>query len=294
MARHRILVQLHGGLGNQLFQAAAGLSLAQRTGGQILFDLSRFRGNNIRQFALDGLPHGAGLFEGGRRTGLAKLAAKARNALAGQKVLPPRGWRGAVYEEAGSAFDLRFEQLAGEVLLAGYFQDLRYFAAVADVVRQGFDMRAVASPQAQALAAQLDGPNSIALHIRRGDYAANAAVAQAHGVLPDSYYEQALQQVRQAHPQSVLFVFSDDTTVADQKAALWDGTAMRGQSARDDLWLMSQCHHSIIANSTFSWWAAWLKKQPAGVTIAPARWFADERLNESLAQSLFPAEWMSL
>jgi len=290
----QIVVQLHGGLGNQMFQAAAGLALATRLGGRLAFDLSRFRQKSLRAYALGQLPIAA---DAGAvpRPGLAdRLKAKAGKLVGGSGIKRPAGWRGGVHVEGEFHYEERFAALTGDTLLAGFFQSPRYFAGAESRIRAAFDAAPVLSRATAALADDLAGEDSVAVHIRRGDYAGNEEAGRVHSLLEDAYYEHALGLVRRAVPQARVKVFSDDPAAAVQKALAWQAQAVAGTSALEDLWLMSRCRHHVIANSSFSWWSAWLDERPGGLIIAPRQWFSREKQLTTHVGDLFPDGWILL
>ena len=290
----QVLVQLHGGLGNQMFQAAAGIALAARLGGALSFDLSRFRDKGLRAYALGQLPVEATIYEAGRTAPIARLRAKASKLFGGAGIKRPRGWQGRIHAEPHYHYDPAFAAITGSTLLAGFFQSPRYFAGFEPKIRAAFDAAAAMSPPALATAALLAGDDSVALHIRRGDYANDARARAVHGTLADAYYERALALVRQAVPSARVFVFSDDPAVAAEKAQAWHGTCVAGASALEDLWLMSRCRHHIIANSSFSWWSAWLDDRPSGLVVAPRHWLSREKQITTHVGDLFPEGWILL
>lgn len=291
----RVLAQLHGGLGNQLFQAAAGLALADRLGGRLWFDISRFRDRGLRAYALADLPVGADIWPSARPGLGEKLRARFDKILGGKGIRRPPGWRGAVHAEPHYHYDPGFERLAGEVMLAGFFQSPRYFAGREALIRARLDPAGAMGADARQAAERLGGEDSIAVHIRRGDYDRDPRAAAVHGVLDDAYYDRAMALVRErAGGACRVFVFSDDATFAAGRAARWGGEAMAGQGALEDLWLMSRCRHHIIANSTFSWWSAWLDARPGGTVVAPAQWFAPSMLAQTRIDDLFPPGWARL
>jgi hypothetical protein len=290
----QILAQLHGGLGNQMFQAAAGIALATRLGGTLSFDLSRFRDKGLRAYALGPLPIGATIHEAGKPGQAARLRAKAEKFFGGVGIRRPRGWRGRIYAERHYHYDPAFAAINDSTLIAGFFQSPLYFAGYETQIRAAFDAVPAMSAPARASAATLAGEDSVALHIRRGDFASDARARAVHGMLADGYYERALALVRKAVPEARLFVFSDDPAVAAEKAQAWRGTVMTGTSALEDLWLMSRCRHHIIANSSFSWWSAWLDERPSGLTIAPRQWMARDKQITTYVGDLFPEGWILL
>ena len=285
-----IHVQLHGGLGNQMFQAAAGLALAARHQAGLAFDLSRFRAQGLRAYAL--APFGLKAETLPQKPGVTAEIRRAFQRITGGKDRPP-GFAGRFYREPHFHVDPAFEQLPDGVMIAGYFQSPRYFAQNAGFVASAFAPEKLAGPRALALADALDGENSIALHLRRGDYAADPRAAAIHGVLGWDYYDRAVEQVRTHHPDARVFVFSDNPAAAAEGAARWaNSEVMAGESAGDDFFLMSRARHHIIANSSFSWWSAWLDQRPGGIRIAPRNWFAAGSRHDT--RDLCPADWLRL
>lgn len=289
-SRPEVAIQLLGGLGNQMFQAAAGLALAERNGARLIFDISRFRDKGLRAFALEpfGLEaeirtEGQGLV--GR--GLATLGLKPRH--------QPDWWRGHFYREPGFRYDASFPALPASVMIQGYFQSPRYFEPISERIADQFAPEKLASEAAMTQAGKLAGDDSVAIHIRRGDYAADPRAAAVHGVLPEGYYREAIRFVRERVPAARFFIASDDATIAASLAAGLPGAeVLSGKSAGDDLFLMSRCRHHIIANSSFSWWSVWLDRRPGGMRIAPEAWFTPEALATRPIDDLIPADWVRL
>jgi len=290
LSRPEVAVQLHGGLGNQMFQAAAGLALTRRHGARLVFDLSRFRANGLRSFALQ--PFG---LEAEIRAGGQGLGGRIRAAVGLRPRHQPDWWRGPFHREPGFAYDPAFEALQPPVMISGYFQSPRYFSAFGPEIARLFSLEKLASDEALEQADELAGEDSVALHIRRGDYVHDRNAAAVHGILPENYYREAIRFVREQVPQARFFIASDDASTATNHAALVHGAkVLRGKSAGDDLFLMSRCRHHIIANSSFSWWSAWLDQRPGGLRIAPHAWFTPEALKTRPIDDLIPAGWVRL
>ena len=293
-----VLVQLHGGLGNQLFQAAAGLALADRMGARLMVDLARFRDRSLRGYALAPLPVGAQIWPGGGPGMIERLRARFDKARGGKGVRRPPGWRGKVHAEPHYHYDPAFEalsgDLSGDVLIAGFFQSARYFEGREALVRARFDASGAVSDHARACAALLAGEDSVAVHIRRGDYVNDPRAAAVHGALTEDYYLRALDHVRAQAPHARVFVFSDDPAFAASCAARWGGESMAGASALDDLWLMSLCRRHVIANSSFSWWSAFLDPRPDAMVIAPVQWFAPAMMAKTRVEDVYPPHWLRM
>lgn len=287
-----VRVEMLGGLGNQLFQAAAGYALAKRLGAALQFDVSRYRQSGSRAYALDGLAHGAEVV--GQSTWLSQRMNRVRRALSFGRPFAPAGWAGGAFREHSYAYDNRFETLTGSQYLSGYFHSARYFAPFEDDVRRAFDLAQVASPEAKAKAASLPA-QSLAVHVRIGDFKSENVFNTVHGTLSPRYYRDAIALVTAARPIERIYVFTDTPQAIPQLIpAGLDYEAVTGFSAQDDLLLMSRARHHIIANSTFSWWSAWLAPQVDTLTCAPRAWLAPEALKKTYIGDLYPEGWVML
>lgn len=196
-----------------------------------------------------------------------------------------------VYIEPHFHFDPRFDELEPPIYLHGYLQSHRYFAGLEDEIRSLFTLRDPLSPGAAALCAELEAlPCPAAIHVRRGDYVGHAL----HGTLGWEYYRRAIEILDAATDSAATyFVFSDDA--AQARELLGDVDRVRfvdvSTSAHEDLLLMSRCRHAIVANSSFSWWAAWLNPNPEKRVVAPSAWFAPELSRTRDLADLIPAAW---
>ncbi|MCA0401099.1 MAG: alpha-1,2-fucosyltransferase [Proteobacteria bacterium] len=287
-----VRVELLGGMGNQLFQAAAGFALAKRLGAALEFDISRFRDQGARSYALDNLAHGARI-AGNDLSPLARAQHRIIRTLTPKALRRPPGWRGVVFREASYAYDPRFEHLSGRVCLSGYFHSARYFDPVAAEVRRAFDLAQIASEKARAFARTLP-PHALAVHARIGDFK-DEAFSATHGTLAARYYRDAIALARAARPVEEIFLFTDTPDAA--QAMIPDDVSYRlvkGFSAADDLFLMSSAAHHIIANSTFSWWSAWMAPQLGSLVIAPRAWLTPQALKKTYIGDLYPEGWVML
>ncbi|OYU50017.1 MAG: hypothetical protein CFE31_00140 [Rhizobiales bacterium PAR1] len=288
----QVAVQLHGGLGNQMFQAAAGLALAERLGASLLFDTSRFRDKGLRAYALSAFALSAKVLHE-TPTPLAALRRAILKGMGRKSATQPNYWRGRFYREPHFHFDPGFTHLAGDTMIAGYFQSPHYFAGYESHIALVLAPEKLMSNAALHLAEILNGEASVAIHLRRGDFAADPKAAAVHGVLDWSYYDRAVAHIRAQQPEARFFVFSDNPEAAAEGAARWpNAEPMAGTSAGDDLFLMSRARHHIIANSSFSWWSCWLDRREGGIRIAPEQWFAAGNPQET--RDLCPPEWLRL
>lgn len=283
-----IATRLMGGLGNQMFQYAAARRLAIKHGTELVLDLSWFerqpRSDTTRQYELGSFPivgrRTAEPVDGGRRKRLLRA------------LLPEHGVRRVV--EQGPQFQPELLDAPDDTLLVGYWQSEKYFLDEEAQIRRDFAFDAPISPAARALAESID-ESAVSVHVRRGDYVSLARANRFHGVLPIEYYERAAAALLQQLPEPPHFyVFSDDPKWCRTNIELPSTTTFvsRAEStSHEDMLLMSMCSHHIIANSSFSWWGAWLSASPEKVVIAPRRWFADESRNTS---DLVPESWTRL
>lgn len=288
-----IRIELRGGLGNQLFQAAAALNLARRIGAAVEFDVSRFHSNHARGYALGPFPHGATAVPA-RLT----IIAKAQRRLAkiwrafGFDVV--QSWQGPILHERSYSYDDRILSISDSCYLSGYFQSWRYFTDIADELKETFDPSIAASQSAKDFATRI-GPNDLSIHIRAGDYKSNPEARAIHGVLPADYYHKAMQLAETSSGYEKTFCFSDSSDEARRLLGGHPGvTFVEGFSSHDDLYLMSRCRSHIIANSTFSYWGAWLGRDPGGIVIAPKAWFTEQHLKRVDVSDLYPPDWATL
>jgi hypothetical protein len=301
-----ITVSLIGGLGNQMFQYAAGKALAERHGVPLALDISGFKNYALRSFLLDRLrvPEVIALPSQTEPTqkpeiNFTRAKWKARiDRLLVKAGLPRLTPSPGEYREPHFHYDPAFEALGPQTNLFGYFQSERYFISIAESLRDWFSPceplgDAVAAALARIEASRLP----ISVHIRRGDYL-NPGTAEYHGILGDSYYRDALVRLGAgANQDAELFVFSDDVAAAEQVLNFVPKSRqvyVRGDPARpwEDMALMACCRHHVIANSSFSWWGAWLNRSPDKIVVAPRAWFAPNELSSKNTKDLYPAGWI--
>lgn len=285
-----IYVRLVGGLGNQMFQYAAARSLAHRLGVDVALDLRAFERHRLRNYGLGNFQISASAASASE---LRRWPAAARPFVHRSKWLGKvLRWNVTPYFD----FDDHWMELEDGILLDGFFQSERYFESVSDVLSIEFLPLASLGTEELSIVDTMRSVNSVAIHVRRGDYVANPAAFRVHGVCSTTYYESAIRLFREQDAQARFFVFSDDPEWARSRiSAGEDAVYVAGnqQFPELDLHLMSHCRNFIIANSTFSWWAAWLgtRRRGAGLVIAPDPWFADASLR---LPQIIPLSWRVL
>jgi len=164
--------------------------------------------------------------------------------------------------------------------LQGYWQSERYFLKHTSTIRSDFTFRQSPTGQNEKLASTILNSVAVSIHVRRGDYVSNAKTFAKHGTCTPEYYFKAIEIVRQRVPGARFFAFSDDPQwVNEVLMPRYPGLVLVGhnqaKNSYNDMRLMSLCRHHIIANSSFSWWGAWLNPDPGKVVVAPRNWFAN-------------------
>ncbi len=278
-----IVVRLIGGLGNQMFQYACGRALGERLGTNVVFDMSGFRAYRLHRYGLDG-------FIGDVVKAPWHLSACARVSTVASRlhVSPTHLFKLLGIQWIHENGDLRYqpEKLAfeGPAYLDGYWQCARYFEDFETRTREDFGLTPSLSHMLREnLQLHCVGQGVTAsIHIRRGDYVSDPSANLTHGTLGEYYYRSAFAYLTtQIRGDFRLLVFSDDIAWAQKNIHFPVETAYVVANARHpqvDMHLMASCDHHIIANSSFSWWGAWLNSSLSKTVIAPARWFQSDAL----------------
>ncbi len=291
-----VIVKIYGGLGNQMFQYAAGRALALRTGAELFLDTTAFRDYTLREYELSAFrPECAEAGEELLRR-VVHPAPPFRTAVRWARTLIRTGQRPVrKYNEPHFHFDPQMPALDGSVYLDGYWQSERYFQDAEVQLRKDLRFVQPLSEQGAHFERSISAVNSVSLHIRRGDYVSDNRSNRIHGVLDMDYYRRAVDRIVTSVPDPVFFLFSDDPVWAQEhvrtERPITAVGRYPGASGIEDLHLMSRCRHHIIANSSFSWWGAWLNPHPEKTVIAPRLWFNDAAKR---TDDLFPPKWMVL
>ena len=291
-----IISKIIGGIGNQMFQYAAGRALSLERGQSLRLDVSGFVSYGLHQgFELHRVFDCQAVIadESEVRSILGwQFSSAIRRLLARQSLSVFRG-DGYIVEPHFHYWP-KIKNIPQDCYLDGYWQSEKYFQDVSSVIRTDFIFKTPLSSRNAEVAAHIGQLNSVSLHIRRGDYATDPIVNVTQGLCTIEFYRKAIQYVADRIRQPYLFIFSDD--IAWVKDNLKIDMPCRyidhnhGTESYNDMYLMSLCQHNIIANSTFSWWGAWLNPNPKKITIAPKKWF----VNKNKVKDLFPQGWVAL
>lgn len=292
-----IVVKLMGGLGNQLFQYATGRALALKYQTELKLDLSFLNSDpkNVytkRELELHVFNVSANIATDkevdafSKRTLIQKFI---------RKIFPNSPSKYFVANQKGFEYDETFEVYPNNSYLNGYWQSERYFASVRDILLKDLIIKKDMSEQCNLTKDLILNSNSVSLHIRRGDYVSNKNATASHGILSLEYYNKAMAHLNGLNQDLKIFIFSDDMNWVKENLKLANECVYvdfnTGENSVFDMYLMSQCKHNIIANSSFSWWGAWLNQNPHKIVIAPEKWFADKNLN---TKDLIPNSWLKM
>ncbi|MDP3332699.1 MAG: alpha-1,2-fucosyltransferase [Methylococcaceae bacterium] len=291
-----IISHILGGIGNQMFQYAAGRALSLVNNQQFLVDLSDF--SNYR------LHHGFEL------TRVFNLNAEAASIAAVNEML---GWRANRWAKRvlrrpqfvylrGRKFIVEphfnywpdFVNLQDNCYLYGYWQSEKYFKQFESTIRHDFTFREPLTGHNAELAIEMKNSQSVSLHVRRGDYVSNPKNSSLLEVCSLDYYHKAISYIAERIEHPVFYIFSDDIEWVRQNLPMGFPYVYvdnnRLADSYKDMQLMGLCRHHIIANSSFSWWGAWLNANPEKLVIAPKNWFS----NGNNDCDLIPDEWVRL
>jgi hypothetical protein len=259
-----ILVKLQGGLGNQMFQYAAAKGIYKNK--SIYVDLSFLKKHTQSTATFTRRKFELGLFPNIKLNFAGIL----------------KGW---LFVRPTIISDDNVDEYLNKCLIAhnniyldGYFQNEKYFSNIRGNLLRDFEfpqLTGYALNWAQQISAV---DNNVSVHIRRGDYL-KAETMAFHGILPTSYYQQAVTIIDKKVLNSHYFVFSDDPEWCESNLPFLEDrvTIVKNNSnVWEDMYLMSICKHHIIANSSYSWWGAWLNKNTNKIVVAPSKWFANE------------------
>lgn len=292
-----IITHILGGLGNQMFQYAAGLAVAEAKGQSLYLDVSDFAGYRLYHgFELPRVFKGT--FNLADESQIQQvLGWRSKGRLRTLLRRPQLGWLRSSHFVVEPHFHFwpELSSIADECYVVGYWQSEKYFGSIKKAIRRAFTFSNSLQGRNRELAERIAACNAISLHIRRGDYVSDPRTNATHGLLPLTYYHRAVQYIAERVSEPVFFVFSDDTAWAKAHLVLGHPCEFighnRGQDSHIDMQVMSLCDHHIIANSSFSWWGAWLNAKSQKIVVCPRRWF---RRDDVDIRDLFPAEWIMM
>jgi len=297
-----IITKLKGGLGNQMFQYATGFALSQKNNTKHKIDVSEYDKNNKdtpRKFSLN-------IFNINSPIALSEeiILIRKNNSwsklfyLIKRKILRKYylDFHPDLYKKINTKIKKGFS-----VYLDGNFQSEKNFMEFSNQIRQEFTFKKeFFDDKVKQLAEVIQKENSVSIHVRRGDYVNDKKTNKYHGVCPIEYYEEAVSLIKKKVSEPIFYVFTDDEKWVSENFTkpeflrlmpTFINVSKNNFKDHEEMYLMSQCHHHIIANSSFSWWGAWLNKKSDKIVIAPEKWV---NKNPNPHKNIIPETWIKI
>ncbi|MBI3558770.1 alpha-1,2-fucosyltransferase [Candidatus Gottesmanbacteria bacterium] len=284
-----IIVKLTGGLGNQMFQYAAGRAISLRAKTSLKLDISGYADDKFgRHYSLNVFNIKAALATSQE----IKKLKPTENFLAQKSPRLSRLFSSLTKTYVNEDFSggLIPENL-DNIYLDGYWQDEKYFIEFTGQIKKDFKFKSKPNKNVVQYLKKINSSNSVCIHIRRADYVNNAKVRQSVGICGRQYYERAIKHISKRVMDPIFFVFSEPDGLEWAEKNLkfnYPHTLVKSGKDYEDLQLMSSCEHNIIANSSFSWWGAWLNTNPHKIVVAPEPWLNDKRTD------IIPHDWFKV
>lgn len=286
-----------GGLGNQLFQYAAGKALSLKHKVPLKVDTTFFNKGvkeNVTQRSFE-----LNLFKVeaivASEAELGKFIQRSIFKKVMKRLFPSAFLKNFYAEEKKQSSIDDFFHYSASTYLDGYWQSEKYFKSIRTTILNEFVLKKQVPAACLPVIEQIQTTNSVSIHIRRGDYISNEVISPNYCAVPMEYYYKAIETIKKQHSAIAIFVFSDDLPWVKENLKLADKCTYidfnTGENNVFDMYLMSLCKHNIIANSSFSWWGAWLNQNPDKIVIAPKNWFAKKELEN---KDLIPETWLQM
>ena len=293
-----IVIKISGGIGNQLFQYAVARNLSIKHGVPFLLDLEWFERFPVRQYKLKNFNIEEHI---GTKKEIWPLKKHGRRA----------GWRHCIQnflyandslykKEKFFHFDPAILEIKDNAYLDGNWQSEKYFYENRDTIRKDFTLKTTPSSYFIEVKKKIEqnktsNETAVSLHIRRGDYASDPKVLASIGLCSIEYYQEAAKIIASKVSHPVFYIFSDDIEWVKNNLKLSFPTQYISHPEKDkdyeELFLMASCSHHIMANSSFSWWGAWLNPNNDKIIIAPKQWFKDTTRD---TKDLLPEGWLRI
>lgn len=282
-----IISRLEGGLGNQMFQYAYGWYAAKIHLTTLKLDLSSYRTRPAHGYLLDKFCIQASEVpeeEVNRVPRRYRNAPSESNETVSQSSIASgiNGWFNFFselkrFKEKPFGFHPRYRSVPNHRYLVGNWQSEKFFPGIREDLLSQFRLKESPNSISREVSRAIGNTRSLALHIRRGDYVTSASAASIYENLSLDYYRRSVSRFAEMGGRPTVFVFSNDHAWCEANLRLPFETRFvthnTAETAHEDMWLMSQCAGCVIANSTFSWWAAWLNTRPDKQIFAPQTWF---------------------
>jgi len=292
-----VIVDVSGGLGNQMFQYAAGRALSEKLQQPLRLDVTSFNDYSLHNgFELESV-----FLEDIQISSKQEIreilgwqaVPLVRRLVKGDKLQVLRNKKHIVEPHFQYWEGLR--KVSGDLYISGYWQSEKYFHSIIPIIRENFLFKRPMSENNQKIASEIKSGNSVSLHIRRGDYISNETNLATHGACSLKYYDDAIRYISMRNKKLELYIFSDDIQWVKENLKIDFPHQYinhnQGVESYNDMRLMSLCKHHIIANSSFSWWGAWLCSNANKTVVAPKRWFVKTDID---TRDITPDSWVRL
>jgi len=296
-----VIINLFGGLGNQMFQYAVGRNMSILLNTELTY---QYNYNRIRK---DFNPNDIIAIYNVFNIRARELTSIEQKNLTSKKIkfiaskilnfnIENRKYFINRVDENSFNFDPDVLKKKGNILLNGYWQTEKYFESHKDIIRDDFTFKIPFNEESKIIANKIINTNSVSIHIRGQDYINRLNTSKTHNVCNMEYYQRAIDEIMNSLVDPYFFIFSDDYEYAKSIISFnipheivninkWN------DSPYDDMRLMSICKHNIIANSSFSWWGAWLNNNKDKIIISPKTWTNENFLN---AKDIIPKNWIKI
>lgn len=281
-----VIVEIIGGLGNQMFQYAFKMAYDATHSEHALININTFDTYKVHKYQLNvfniddcvASPKQVIECRGERR----KLCYKFPFGLHHQDV------SNIVTEKIENVYEPELLNKRGDVYYVGYFQTEKYFQNIRPDVLRAFSLKVPLDTENNKMLENIRKTNAVSLHVRRGDY---VGLANIYGTTDLDYYKRAIEYIQSRVENPHFFVFSNDIAWCQDNLGIKSTFVdiNNGDTGYFDLELMRNCKHNIITNSTFSWWGAWLNENSNKIVVSPHQWFADGRPTD-----IIPDSWIKI
>lgn len=279
-----IISRLIGGLGNQMFQFAAGYALAKKLELPLRLDvgsLKKYSRHNGYQFnkIFDGEFFTASVLDVVSVLGLRNYRYRFNSVEVNPSYMLKND--SSIFLERSHNFCEEYETISKSCYLSGYWQSDKYFSEFSNEIKEIFRFKDNLDFKNSIILEEISKCTSVGIHVRRGDYLSNPSASLFHGLCPITYYLEAIKIIIAKDIDARFYVFSDDPSFVKESFGHIKGLVIvdinQGKDSYNDMRLLASCKHHIIANSSFSWWGSWLANSPNQIVIAPKIWFAGSK-----------------
>lgn len=301
-----LIARITGGLGNQLFQYAAARTISIQLNRKLLLDNSWYsdiliknehiptNATTLRNFILNYFNIRAPVINKVHLNWIKRLDIRSKYSIF-FKFLLDGPMSNFAYEKINpSNFSLEAVKKFRRTYLTGYWQNYDTIDDYKHIISKDFVLKNPLSENNTKYFKSLSTTNSVAVHFRRGDYISNPKYRKLYAPCSKHYYQNGIKLIQKSINNPHFYIFSDDINWVKNNYDFTTDTTFIDNSGPEyeHLFLMSSCNHQITANSTFSWWAAWLNTNPHKIIITPLDWYYDKHLSETVTR--IPDEWIKI